>query len=177
VRKLAKGRRVLDLCCHSGGFAMNALRGGARKVLAVDLDEVAVAQAKANSRRNKLPCHFEHGDAFEFLRASKPGTFDFLILDPPRWAANKDQADAALHRYRDLNALAFAKAQAGSLILTCSCSGPISEDRFLSILRQAATEAGRDLRIRFLGGAGPDHPVALECPETRYLKVVLLQVR
>ncbi len=176
VATVAKNRRVLDLCCNSGGFAMNAAKAGAKSVLAIDLDERAIDQVRANFKRNRLKGEALHGDAFEYLRACASGKFDLFILDPPRWAAHKSEVEQAGRRYRDLNELAFSAAKPGSLILTCSCSGPLSEDRFLSILRQAAARAGRDLRIRYLGGAAADHPVALECPETRYLKVLLLEV-
>ncbi|MHC5065303.1 MAG: class I SAM-dependent rRNA methyltransferase [Planctomycetota bacterium] len=176
IAGLAKSRRVLDLCCNSGGFALNAAKAGAKSVLAIDLDERSVDQVRANLKRNRLKGEVLHGDAFEYLRGCKTGKFDLLILDPPRWAAHKGEVEQASRRYRDLNQLAFAASEPGTLILSCSCSGPLSEDRFLSILRQAAARAGRNLRIRYLGGAAPDHPVALECPETRYLKVLLLEV-
>ena len=62
-------------------------------------------------------------------------------------------------------------------MVTCSCSGSVSEGDFLRMLSGAAAAAGRDARVLYMRGAGPDHPVALECPETRYLKVAVLQVR
>lgn len=175
--KLAKGRRVLDLCCNSGGFAMHAARGGAKKVEAYDLDEKAVALARDNARRNGLTMSVAQADAFELLRERKTGSCDVLILDPPKWVHGKDDWDSGLRRYLDLNRLGFKLLQKGGLLVTCSCSGQVSEDRFLSVLRDAAGRAGRDARILHLGGAGPDHPVALECPETRYLKVVFLEIR
>ena len=177
VRTLAKGRSVLDLCCNSGGFAANAAAGGARSVLAADLDEAMVAQARANLKRNKLRAQVDHGDAFEILRALRGGEHDLMILDPPKWIANKDQIDAGLPRYRDLNRLAFEKLARGGILVTCSCSGALSEESLLWTLRDAAAMAGRDARVLSIRGAGPDHPVALECPETRYLKVMVLQVR
>ncbi len=175
--RLAKGRRVLDLCCNSGGFAMHAARGGARQVEAYDLDEKAVALARDNAKRNQLSMSVAQADAFELLRERKPGSCDALILDPPKWVHGKDDMDDGLRRYLDLNRLGFKLLQKGGLLVTCSCSGQVSEDRFLSVLRDAAGRAGRDARILHLGGAGADHPVALECPETRYLKVVFLQIR
>ena len=32
MRHLAQGRALLDLCCYTGGFALNALAGGANHV-------------------------------------------------------------------------------------------------------------------------------------------------
>lgn len=177
VRELARGRRVLDLCCHAGGFALAAARGGARTVLAVDLDEAAVAQARGNAARNGLRYEVRHDDAFEVLRGVRPGAHDLIVLDPPKWAAGRGEVEQGLRRYADANRLALAALSAGGILVTCSCSGAVSEDAFLRMLRGAAAEAGRDARILAVRGAGPDHPVALECPETRYLKVVALEVR
>lgn len=177
IKRLAKGRRVLDLCCNTGGFAMAASQGGAKEVRAVDLDEVVLQQAAHNVEANELAVDCAQGDAFEVLRELKPGRFDLMVLDPPKWARGKGEVSEGLKRYRDLNRLAFEKLPAGGLLLTCSCSGAVSEGQFHKTLSEAASQAGKDARILFSGGAGPDHPVALECPETRYLKVVLLELR
>ena len=177
VRRLARGRRVLDLCCNAGGFALNAHAGGARAVVAVDLDEESVDRTRRNAERNQAAVHVRHGDAFDTLRELGRDDFDLLVLDPPKWATGKDEVESGVRRYADFNRLAFEKAAPGTLILTCSCSGAVSESRFLAVLRDAAADAGRDARVLHVGGAGPDHPVALECPETRYLKAVLLEVR
>ncbi|MCA8955915.1 MAG: class I SAM-dependent rRNA methyltransferase [Planctomycetes bacterium] len=176
VRRLAAGRDVLDLFCNSGGFALAAQAGGARRVRAVDLDESMVEQASANAEANRMRIAFEHADAFDVLKRCRVGTHDLIVLDPPKWARGKDEVDGALTRYHDLNRLAFEKLPPGGLLVTCSCSGALGEHRFLAMLADAAAAARRDARVLFSGGAGPDHPVALECPETRYLKVVILEV-
>ncbi|MEZ5962840.1 MAG: class I SAM-dependent rRNA methyltransferase [Planctomycetota bacterium] len=177
VHRLAGGRAVLDLCCHAGGFAVHAARGGAKRVVAVDLDEAAVAMTRDNAARNRVRVDARHGDAFDVLRRAGTGEHDFIVLDPPKWIAGKSAIEAGLPRYLDLNRAAFAKLGSGGLLVTCSCSGALAPDRFEAMVRQAAAEAGRDARVLFRRGAGPDHPVALECPETSYLKVLVLQVR
>jgi 23S rRNA (cytosine1962-C5)-methyltransferase len=177
VRQLSKGRSVLDLCCNSGGFAMNAVLGGAAKVTAADLDEAMVAQTQHTAEANKLRLQAIHGDAFDLLRDAEPGAHDLIVLDPPKWVAHKDEIEAGLQRYADLNRLGFQKVDRGGLVVTCSCSGSVSEDSFLRMLRDAAAAARRDARVIYVRGAGADHPVAIECPETRYLKVAVLQVR
>lgn len=177
IRALAEGRRVLDLFCCGGGFGISAALGGAREVVAADLDEVAVGVAIDNAKRNDVRMHSEHADAFDVLRDTRSGAFDLIVLDPPKWATGKGEIDSALRRYRDLNRLALSVLEPGALLLTCSCSGAVSEERFLATLREAAAQAGRDAAVWHVAGAGPDHPVALECPQTRYLKAVLLQVR
>jgi len=176
VRQLAKGRRVLDLCCNSGGFAMNAVRGGASSVRAFDLDEVVVGQARANAKANEMQIGIEHGDAFAVLKDLQGGEHDLIVLDPPKWARGKSEVEAALEKYRDLNQLALQKLPVGGLLVTCSCSGAVSPSRFHATVAEAAARAHRDARILFAGGAGPDHPVALECPETGYLKSLVLEV-
>lgn len=177
LRDLAKGRSVLDLCCNAGGFALNAAAGGARAVLAADLDEAMVAVAASNAQRNRLRIDTAHADAFDLLRDLRAGAHDLVVLDPPKWVASRDELEAGLQRYRDLNRLALQKVASGGLVVTCSCSGSVDEGTFLRMLAEAATGAGRSVRILQLRGAGPDHPIALECPQTRYLKVAVLQVR
>jgi 23S rRNA (cytosine1962-C5)-methyltransferase len=177
VRQLARGRSVLDLCCNSGGFALNAAAGGARRVLAADLDEAMVAQTRANAAQNRLVLEAEHADAFDLLRSLRPGEHDLVILDPPKWIPSRAEFEGGLRRYADLNRLALEKVARGGLVVTCSCSGSLSEEQFLWMLRDAAAATRVDVRILALRGAGADHPVALECPETRYLKVAVLQVR
>ena len=177
VRMLARNRDVLDLCCNSGGFALNAVKGGAVRVLAADLDEAMVAQTEANAAENSLDLDCVHGDAFDILRAAREGRHDLIVLDPPKWVANKNELDQGLQRYADLNRLGLEKVARGGVVVTCSCSGSVSEERFVRMLRDAAAAARRDVRVTALRSAGGDHPFALECPETRYLKVAFLQVR
>lgn len=176
VRSLARGRRVVDVCCHAGGFALNAAAGGARSVRAVDLDEAAVAQAEANAAANRQRIETVHEDGFDHLRGLRRGAADLLILDPPKWVAHRKELDEGLARYRDFNRLGIAALEPGGILVTCSCSGSVSEGSFVRMLQDAATLAGRDARVLALRGAGVDHPVALEFPEGRYLKVAVLQV-
>ncbi len=177
VRQLARGKRVLDLCCNSGGFALNAAAGGAKHVLAADLDEAMVAQTEHNAGQNDLRLEVAHADAFDLLRDLEPARHDLIVLDPPKWVRGKEELEGGLRRYADLNRLGLEKVAPGGLVLTCSCSGAVREGDFLRMLTGAAAQARRDVRVLQLRGAGADHPVALECPETRYLKVALLQVR
>lgn len=177
LRQFVKGRRVLDLCCNSGGFALNAVAGGAKEVVAADLDEAMVAQTEANAQANRMKLTAVHGDAFELLRALRGDEHDLIVLDPPKWVHHKDELETGLVRYADLNRLGIEKVARGGIVVTCSCSGSVSEEQFVRTLRDAAAAARRDVRVLALRGAGGDHPIALECLETRYLKVAVLQVR
>jgi 23S rRNA (cytosine1962-C5)-methyltransferase len=170
----AKGRHVLDLCCYSGGFALAAAKGGAAEVIGIDLDEEAVAQARENLKRNGAPSgvSFEHADAFDALRGAKAGRFDAIVCDPPKLAPTRDGLPAALRKYEDMNALAFEKVAPGGLVVSCSCSGLVSEGDFLGVLSRAALRSNREVRVVEIGGAAPDHPWAMNHSQGRYLKVV-----
>ena len=175
--RMAKGRRVLDACCNGGGFAMHAAKNGAKQVRAIDLDENILEIAKANVRRNNLSIEIDHIDAFDELRKLSPKSFDCIVLDPPSWVDSKDNYERGVGRYRDLNRLAMQALPAGGLLFTFCCSGLVQAESFLHIVRDAAAQAKRDARILALTGPGPDHPIALECPETRYLSGILLELR
>ncbi len=178
VRALASGRRVLDLFCYTGAFALNAARGGARDVLAIDLDEKAVAAARENAARNGLSdaVSIKHEDAFDILRSLRRGRFDLMVLDPAKQGRGRSEVERSLRYYFDLNRLAIGAAPSGGLIVTCSCTGAVREAEFLGMLADAAATAGRAASFLEIAGAPADHPVATDHPEGRYLKRVLMRV-
>lgn len=178
VALLAKGRTVLDLCCYTGGFAIACARAGARAVTAVDLDEKALVVAARNARTNEVAVDFLHRNAFDFLRESVAAgkTWDVVVVDPAKLAAVKDEISRALKTYDDLNALALRVTASGGVAASFSCSGLVSESKFLSVLANAAYGAGVEHQAFHVGGAGGDHPVLAEFPEGRYLKAVFARV-
>jgi len=173
------GRRVLDLCCNSGGFAVYAkVLGGADEVVGVDLDEQALALARQNASFNQVRLRFVQADIFAWLRdiiATKQ-LFDVVILDPAKQTRDRDEIEFALKRYLDMNRLALQAVAPGGLFLTCSCTGLVSEEAFLDTLRRAAWQAGRVAQVLQLSGAGADHPFLLHVNEGRYLKAVWCRV-
>ncbi len=171
---VARGRKVLDLFCYEGAFALALAKAGARSVAAVDLDELAIERAAGNASRNGLDVDFRHGDAFAVLR-EQPDV-DFILLDPPRWLEAGGDDQIGKRRYLDLNALAISALPRGGLLMTSSCSGRLTTEAFLEILRRAALRAERSLRILEVRGAAPDHPVRADFPEGRYLAAVLATV-
>ena len=177
VHALAAGRHVFDGMTYTGGFALAAAQGGAATVEGMDLDEHAISVAKKNARTNSLDAAFTHGDVFDRLRdfAGRPPYErpTMLIVDPAKWAKNRNALAAARSRYFDLNRLAFRAVRPSGLVFTHSCSGLLSEEDFLQILRNAALDANRNVNVLGIFGAAPDHPVSLRAPETRYLKSVL----
>lgn len=175
LAELAVGRSVLDLCCYTGGFALSAARAGAARVTAVDLDEEALETARQNARLNRVKVEFLHADLFNYLRQMRE-PFDVIILDPPKLAPTRDDLSKAKKTYFDMNYLAIKALPAGGVLVSCSCSGLVSEEDFLGILRGAAREAGRRLQFFRVAGAGADHPVSSSYPEGRYLKAVFSKV-
>jgi 23S rRNA (cytosine1962-C5)-methyltransferase len=174
VAALAKGRALLDLCCYTGGFSVHAARAGASRVTAVDLDEDALGVAKANAKLNGVTLERVHADVFDWLRrAPRPAPYDVIVLDPPKMARNRLEIGKARRAYYDMNRMAMEIARPGAVLVTCSCSGLVSEEEFLGVLREAARAASREYRVFRVSGAGADHPVSSLFPEGRYLKVAM----
>ena len=198
LAELCSGRTVLDLCCYTGGFAVQAKRlGNAADVTAVDLDEKAIAIARDNARLNQQKINFVHADAFGYMRdmVSNGRTFDVVVLDPPKLIRNRRELEEGTRTHLDLNRLAVQLVADGGLFLSCTCSGLLEEAEFLRLLQTAARQAGKPVRSEGVGsaasvpsvpsrslqilaktGAAPDHPVAADCPETEYLKAVWMRV-
>jgi 23S rRNA (cytosine1962-C5)-methyltransferase len=173
------GRRVLDLCCNTGGFAVYAkILGGADEVVGVDLDEQVIALAKQNANLNQARIRFVQADLFPWLREVLPSgqRFDVVVLDPSKQTRDREDVGSALKKYLDMNRLALQAVTPGGLFLTCSCTGLVSEADFLEMLRRAAWQAGRTLQVLRITGAGADHPFLIHVPEGRYLKAVFCQV-
>ncbi|MFN4261414.1 MAG: class I SAM-dependent rRNA methyltransferase [Gemmataceae bacterium] len=173
------GKRVLDLCCNSGGFAIHAKAlGGAAETVGVDLDEQALALARQNAQLNQAAIRFIQADLFTWLRDILPSgqRFDVVILDPAKQTRDREALSFAQKRYLDMNRLALQVVSSGGLFLTCSCTGLVSEEMFLDTLRRAAWQAHRSLQVLRIAGAAADHPFLLHVPESRYLKAVFCRV-
>jgi 23S rRNA (cytosine1962-C5)-methyltransferase len=179
LKSLAKGKRVLDAFCYSGSFSVYALKGGATSVLSVDISEQAIEQCDAHAEENR-PFSGQHqamaADCFSYLREIKPDEFDIIILDPPAFAKSAEAVMRASRGYKDINLLAIKGLAAGGLLWTFSCSQHISVDLFKKIIFGAAKDAGRSVKIIYELTQGPDHPVSVFCPQSSYLKGLVLQV-
>jgi 23S rRNA (cytosine1962-C5)-methyltransferase len=176
--RLARGRRVLDLCCNAGGFAVHAMAAGAREAIGVDADDGILDIARANAAANHVDVRFEQTDVFDWLHAARDRSerFGAMVLDPPKLTRNRNDVPRALKKYFAMNRLALDALEPGGLLLTCSCTGLIGQPDFLDMLRRVALNAGRDIQILASQGAGPDHPVSALVPEGRYLKAVFCRV-
>lgn len=175
---LARGRKVLDLFCNAGGFALQAARHGARSVRAVDLDEKVLSRAREAADANGLAVECEHADAFDVLRATAAAREadrpELVVCDPHKLIPSRAHLEAGRRKYLDLFALAFAAARPGGLVAAFSCSGALTLEAFLGCLFLASRRAERGLRLLTLMEAGPDHPQRPDWPRSRYLKGALL---
>jgi 23S rRNA (cytosine1962-C5)-methyltransferase len=172
-------RTVLDVCCYTGGFGLHALvRGEAREVTGVDLDEKAIALARDNANANQVRPTLVHADAFGYMRqmAQNGRTFGVVALDPPKLIPSRLDVAPGKRKYFDLNVLAMRLVEPGGMLLTCSCSGLLPADEFVILLRAAARQAGRSAQLLALTGASPDHPVGLDALEGSYLKAAWLRM-
>ena len=178
--RYARGRRVLDMFCYSGGFAVaGAVSGGARSVLAVDTSAKAAALARANAELNGAAnVTVEAVDAFEKLDALAAAgeRFGMVILDPPKFARSRSTVDDALRAYHRINRVAVGLLEPGGILVTCSCSGSVSRDDFLQMLSGVAQRSARPIQVLESRGAAADHPVSASCLEGEYLTCVIARV-
>jgi 23S rRNA (cytosine1962-C5)-methyltransferase len=178
LASLIRSKRVLDLCCNTGGFAVYAKKFEAEEVTGVDLDEAALAMARQNANLNQVRVRFVQADLFPWLRdlVARDRRYDVVVLDPAKQTRDREAVALALKRYFDMNRLAIQAVAPGGLLLTCSCTGLVSEEDFLETLRRASWQAGRQLQVFRVTGAAADHPFFIHAPESRYLKAVFCRV-
>ena len=178
VARIAKGRRVLDCFTHTGSFALNAARGGAEHVTAVDVSESAVEMARENARRNGLEdrMDFVAADVFDLLPEVKKGEYDFIILDPPAFTKSRRTVGRAEKGYKEINLRALKALPRGGYFATASCSHFMPSELFVKMLRSAAQDANVELRQIEARQQAPDHPILWNVPETDYLKFYIFQV-
>ena len=178
VRRLASGKRVLDCCTHIGSFALNAAKGGAKEVTALDISQAALENAAENARLNDLSVRFMQADVFDALKQmiADHERYDLIILDPPAFTKSRETSSRARSGYRRINAMAMRILPRGGYLATCSCSHFMPREEFRKMLSDAAKDAGVRIRLIEEKGASPDHPVLPAVPETEYLKFFLLQI-
>ena len=175
--QLVRGRRVLDVCCYTGGFAVTAATlGEPAEVTAVDLDEDAIAQARRNGNLNQQNrIKWIHADGYGWMRQmhQNGARWDAVVLDPPKLVQG-DEEDQRLgwQKYEDMNRLGASLVEPGGLFVTCSCSGLVTLEAFENLVIRSVHRLYRRLQIFDRSGPGHDHPVMSNAPEGRYLKVL-----
>ncbi len=172
---MARDREVLNCFSYSGAFSVYAARGRAARIVSVDVSERAVELARRNLELNRLdpqahPC--EVANVFDYLRGcrSRGETFDMAIVDPPAFVRTQEALTKGIRAYISLNRKALEVLRPGGVLVTASCSSQVDYETFSTILRHAATAAGRELRIVKSHLQAVDHPVLASFPEGRYLK-------
>lgn len=180
IRRYCRDADVLDCFCNVGGFALNAAAAGAKSVTALDISEKALADVRENARLNSLESliRTECGDVFELLRTyrSEGKKYDTVILDPPAFAKTANDVKNAYRGYKDINILGMKLVRHGGFLITASCSHYMSATLFEKMLKEAAHESGRRIRVFESRTQAPDHPALLAADETTYLKFYILQV-
>ena len=176
----ARGRRVLNMFCYTGGFSVYALAGGATVVDSVDSSAKAIALTEANVTLNFGDNETRHRafaqDAFKFLDNMEDGAYDLIVLDPPAFAKHRSAIPNALRGYQRLNAKAMAKAAPGTILFTFSCSQAVNREQFRLAVFSAAAQTGRRVRILHQLTQPADHPVNIYHPEGEYLKGLVLYI-
>jgi len=179
VRRLARGREVLDCFCYSGGFSVSAGAGGAASVTGIDISTEALSWAERSAAHNGLGacCTFVSANAFDQLRAlGRDGRrFGMVILDPPAFTKGREALAGALRGYNEINLRAMKLLDRGGILVTCSCSYHVDVATFLDMLRSAAADAHREFRLLDLRTQAADHPILLAAKETQYLKCAILE--
>ena len=178
LEKYARGKRVLNMFCYTGGFSFYAMRGGAEQVHSVDSSGKAIELTRANVELN-FPGDSRHEafceDAFKFLE--KAGNqYDLIILDPPAFAKHRGALHNALKGYTRLNRAALEKIKSGGILFTFSCSQVVTKDNFRNAVFTAAAQSKRKVRILHQLHQPADHPVNIYHPEGEYLKGLVLYV-
>jgi len=178
--KIARGKRVLDCFTHTGSFALNALKGGAAHVTAVDVSDAAIGLARANAARNGLEenIDFLTADVFDLLPKliGEHAVYDMIILDPPAFTKSRKTISGAERGYKTINYNAMKLLPRGGYLATCSCSHFMDNELFMRMLLSAARDANVSLKLVEARRQAPDHPTLMNVPETDYLKFYLFQI-
>jgi 23S rRNA (cytosine1962-C5)-methyltransferase len=176
--KYASGRTVLNCFAYSGGFSVHAALAGASEVTSVDISAQACRLARENMVRNGFAdAPVVEANCFNYLRDSSDAgrTFGQIILDPPAFARGRSTIEGAARGYKEINLRAIKMLAPDGILVTCSCSRPLTPRDFLGLVWSAAIDAGRELQILEERGQPPDHPALLNAPETSYLKCFILR--
>ena len=180
IRPYVGGRTVLDLCCCTGGFSIHAALYGAEAVEAADASEEALALVRQNAALNGVQARITttRADVFDLVRAyAREGRqYGAVICDPPAFAKSKKALDGAYRGYRELNLQCMKLTAPGGYLVTCSCSQFMTPELFLAMLREAAADSGRRVRLLESLLQSRDHPAALFAEQSLYLKGYILQI-
>ena len=177
VKKYAKGKKILNTFCYSGGFSLAGIQGGAELAHSLDSSKKAIELTEGNVTLNAMEAKHKSivADTMEYIK-DLPEDYDIIILDPPAFAKHKDKRHKAIQGYKRLNAHAIRQIKPGGLIFTYSCSQIVDKYLFTNTIIAAAIESGRKVRIIEQLHQPADHPINAFHPEGEYLKGLVIQV-
>ena len=183
LRQLAAGKTVLNTFCYTGGFSIAALAGGANRVCSVDISSTAMDLTNKNVELYEQEFGFKYNQSHESVTAdvlqylkNHQKTYDIVVLDPPAFAKSLNKKHQAVMGYKRLNTLGIQCVKPGGLLFTFSCSQVVDDVLFANTVTAAAIETGRNCKILYKLGQGPDHPVNIFHPEGHYLKGLVIQI-
>lgn len=168
---------MLDLFCNQGGFSLNAAKGGAREITAVDISETALAQVEKNAALNQIQSiRTEKADVFAFLREKKHSgeKYDLVVLDPPAFTKSADTVKEGYKGYLTTNAAALALLEKGGVMFTCSCSRFMTIPLFLKMVEEASRIAKTEVKLLEVRIQAPDHAAKVGLDDAIYLKTAVL---
>lgn len=174
IKALARGRRMLDLFCYTGGFALAAAAGGATQVTAIDSSGPAIEQLRRNAELNGAVIDARRQNVFEYFKEEKT-PYDLIVIDPPAPASHRDALPGARRYFHSLLEPALRLLAPGGMLLVCSCSHHFGEGELRAVLQRAAAAAGCDLHLSGSFGQPFDHPVSCALPEGDYFRALLAQ--
>ena len=177
---IAKGKNVLDCFTHTGAFALNAAKSGAKSVTAIDISQHAVDMATHHAEINELEnMKVVKADVFDYLTEQDKNhehKYDYIILDPPAFTKSGSTVHSAFRGYKEINYRAMKLLPRGGYLATCSCSHFMKEELFIKMLKEAARDANVTLRLIESRMQSQDHPMIMTIPETFYLKFYIFQI-
>jgi 23S rRNA (cytosine1962-C5)-methyltransferase len=174
----AKGKKVLNVFCYTGGFSIYALKHGALEVHSLDSSAKALELTDENVRLGGFDIDKHRSikaDAVEYLKTMEQ-EYDIIVLDPPAFAKRMDARHAAVQAYKRINVQAMRQLKPGGLLFTFSCSQAVDAELFRHTMTAAAIEAQREVRILHKMRQPADHPVNIFHPEGEYLKGLVLRL-
>ncbi len=178
VGEFAKGKKILNAFCYTGGFSMYALSNNAQSVCSIDISKKAMELVDQNEVliQSNIPHEKLAVDVIDYLKNLETDRFDLIILDPPAFAKSLDKRHQAIQAYKRINLLAMQKIKTPGFLFTFSCSQVVTEDIFYKTIVSAGIESHKKIRVVQKLSQGPDHPISLFHPEGSYLKGLILEI-
>jgi 23S rRNA (cytosine1962-C5)-methyltransferase len=179
IRRVASGRRVLNLFSYSGAASIAAMKGGAKSVHNVDLSSAALELGRRQAEMNGLDASaftVQESDVFQYMGEEREPSFDMVIVDPPAFIKSARDGESGRKAYHFLNRAALQLVRDGGVFVTSSCSHFLPEEDLAFILRRASVQADVQLDLLDVVRQSPDHPQSVYFPESSYLKSFVCQV-